>query len=324
MFNGATNYAESVDNVMLFIIGTSVFLLVGITAAMIYFVFKYSRKKNPVATQIHGNITLEVIWIVIPTIIVMVMFWYGFKDYKNLRAYQDDAFQVNVWAYMWGWDFEYPNGKKTDTLYIPLSQVTRLELESRDVNHSLYIPSFRLKEDVVGGQKHYMILTPNNEGVYDIACAEYCGLNHSYMYTKVYVMDDDAFDEWYNSEDKYPNHKKKVVDMQNVESTYQEKLTKSKDFSLLGEKGCISCHTTDGSKSIGPSFLELADGKVEVKKDDEVHKIKVTKEYLKNSIVNPDDEIVEGYQKFMMPSQKHLINDEEMERIINLLMPTEK
>ncbi|MBX3044583.1 MAG: cytochrome c oxidase subunit II [Candidatus Kapabacteria bacterium] len=202
MFNSASNYADSVDLVMLIIVGISVVLLIGITVAMIYFVYRYNRKRHPVAEQIHGNVILEVIWIVIPTILVMVMFWYGFEGYQTLRADVDDAYEVKVFAFMWGWNFEYPNGKKTDTLYVPLSRKTKLILTSRDVNHSFYVPAFRLKEDVIGGKNHYMILTPKSTGSYDVACAEYCGLNHSMMYTKLHVLEDYAFDQWVSQLDE--------------------------------------------------------------------------------------------------------------------------
>ena len=196
MFNSASNYADSVDMVMLIIVGISVVLLLGITVAMIYFVFRYNRKRHPVAEQIHGNVILEIIWIVVPTILVMVMFWYGYDGYQQLRADVDDAYEVKVFAFMWGWNFEYPNGKKTDTLYVPLSRKTKLILTSRDVNHSFFVPAFRLKEDVIGGKNHFLMLTPKVTGSYDIACAEYCGLNHSNMYTKLHVIEDYAFDKW--------------------------------------------------------------------------------------------------------------------------------
>ncbi len=198
MFNSASNYADSVDMVMIIIVGISVVLLLGITIAMIYFVFRYNRKRHPVAEQIHGNVILEIIWIVIPTILVIIMFWYGYEGYQKLRADVGDAYEVKVYAFMWGWNFEYPNGKKTDTLYIPLTKKTKLIMTSRDVNHSFYVPAFRLKEDVIGGENHFLMLTPKTTGVYDITCAEYCGLNHSNMYTKLHVIEDYAFDKWLN------------------------------------------------------------------------------------------------------------------------------
>lgn len=196
MFDNASNYANSVDTVMLIIVGISVVLLLGITIAMIYFVFRYSRKRHPVAEQIHGNVLLEIIWIVVPTIIVMVMFWYGYEGYQKLRDKSAGAYEVKAYAFMWGWNFQYENGKQSDTLYIPLSKTTKIVLTSRDVLHSLYIPAFRLKEDAVAGQNHFLILTPKETGSYDIACAEYCGLNHSKMYTKLKVLKDEDFNKW--------------------------------------------------------------------------------------------------------------------------------
>ena len=198
MISGPSAYAESVDLVMIYIVGISVLLLVGITVAMIYFVFKYNRKRHPKAKQIEGNVALEVLWIVVPGILVMSMFWYGFTGFNELRNTSEQSLTVNVTAQMWKWTFEYPNGKKTDTLYIPVDETTKLEMTSIDVNHSLYIPAFRLKEDVVQGITTYMILQPIKTGSFDIACAEYCGLNHSYMYTKLYVLAQDEFEKWLN------------------------------------------------------------------------------------------------------------------------------
>jgi cytochrome c oxidase subunit 2 len=160
MYNGASDYANSVDTVMLIIVGISIVLLIGITVAMLYFVFRYNRKRNPVATQIHGNILLEVIWIVVPTILVIIMFWYGYEGFRELRAKTDYANQVDVTAFMWGWEFNYDNGKKSDTLVVPVGEVTKLKLFSRDVNHSFYIPSFRIKEDVIGSDTSYIIIEP--------------------------------------------------------------------------------------------------------------------------------------------------------------------
>lgn len=196
MLSDTSAFAQSVDLAMLVIVGISIFLLLVITVAMIYFVIRYSRKRNPVPTQIHGNILLEVVWIVIPTILVMVMFWYGFVGFKELRARTDEAQTVKVYGYMWGWNFEYENGKKTDTLYIPSGSLTKLEMTSRDVNHSFYIPAFRIKEDVIGGRINKIFLDPQKTGSFYVACAEYCGLNHSYMYTKLHVLEPEEFEAW--------------------------------------------------------------------------------------------------------------------------------
>lgn len=202
MNSSPTQYVDTVDNVMWFIAGSGVLLLLGITAVMIYFVFKYNRKKGHKPVDIHGNIWLELVMIGVPTILVMFMFYYGYVGYHQIRDIPDDAMVVNVTAKMWDWDFNYANGKKTDTLYVPINQPVKLELISLDVNHSLYIPAFRIKEDVIYGKTNYLGFEADKTGKYEIACAEYCGLNHSMMYTAVVVMPEKEYNEWYNKVDE--------------------------------------------------------------------------------------------------------------------------
>lgn len=193
-----TSTVDAVDNVMLYIVGISVVLLLGITATMIFFVFKYHRKKGHKPVDIPGNVILEVIWIGIPTLLVLSMFYYGYTGFREIRDFPDDAMIIDVQAQMWKWNFNYNTGKKTDTLYVPINQPIKLEMQSLDVNHSLYIPAFRIKEDVIPNRINYLAFTPKELGDYDIACAEYCGLNHSDMYTKVVVIPRDEFDVWVN------------------------------------------------------------------------------------------------------------------------------
>ncbi len=199
MFPGPSNTVEAVDSVMFYIISISVVLLLGVTFTMIYFVFKYNRKKGHKPKDIHGSVILETIWIAIPTLLVLSMFYYGYMGFETIRNIPDDAYSIKTTAQMWRWNFEYENGFSTDTLYVPVSTPILLEMESNDVNHSLYIPAFRIKEDVIAGKTNYLSFTPTEIGSYDIACAEYCGLKHSMMYTKVVVMDKDEFQNWLNS-----------------------------------------------------------------------------------------------------------------------------
>ncbi len=192
-----TAHVESVDFVMLYIVVISIILLVGITATMIYFVFKYNRKKGHEPVDIHGNILLEVVWIVIPTLLVLSMFYFGYTSYREYRERPDNPFVVNVTARMWQFRFDYANGKKIDTLYVPQNVPIDLEMKSLDVNHCLYIPAFRIKEDIIYGETHHMYFTPKDTGDYDIACAEYCGMGHAKMYTKVKVLSEQDFKKWY-------------------------------------------------------------------------------------------------------------------------------
>ena len=199
MVGAPSHYTESVDSVMLLIVGISVFFLLGVTVAMIYFVIRYNKKRNPKASQIEGNTKLEIAWIVIPTALVLLMFYYGYAIFHESRVVPKGAMTVKVIARMWAWEFDYNNGKKSPELYVPVNRSIKLELNSMDVNHALYIPAFRIKEDVIFGRQNYMVIHPEKVGTYVIACAEYCGLRHSLMYSKLHVLSKSDFEKW-NSE----------------------------------------------------------------------------------------------------------------------------
>lgn len=191
---------QSVDNVFIFITAISVILLVGVTAVMLYFVVRYRASKNPVASNITGSTKLEVIWTVIPTILVLMMFYYGWEGFREMRTVSPDAYNIKVTGKMWMWSFKYPNGKTSDTvLYVPVGKHIKMELNSVDVVHSLYLPQFRIKEDAVPGRTNYLTFYPTQTGTFDIFCAEYCGMNHSYMLGKLKVIPESEFNTWVNN-----------------------------------------------------------------------------------------------------------------------------
>jgi cytochrome c oxidase subunit 2 len=196
MFDDISNFANSVDGTFLFTLIVSVFFLVLITVLMIFFVIKYSRKRNPKGTNIHGNMGLEIAWTVIPTILVMIMFWYGWRGYKEMVTVPENAMPIDVTAQMWKWSFKYEDGKTTDSLYVPVNTPIKLTLHSNDVNHSFFIPAFRLKKDVFPNRERVAWFIAKETGEYDIACSEYCGLNHSYMYSKIFVLPEEEFKNW--------------------------------------------------------------------------------------------------------------------------------
>jgi cytochrome c oxidase subunit II len=196
MFQASQTIVESVDSAFLFILIVSVFFLVLITGLMIYFVIRYSRKRNPKATNIHGNIPLEILWTVVPTILVLFMFWFGWTGYKQMTEIPEDAMVVDVTAQMWIWKFQYETGLQSDTLYVPLNTPIKVRLKSLDVNHSFYVPAFRVKMDVIPNRDNVTWFEADEIGSYDIFCAEYCGLNHSYMLNKVVVMPEVEFNRW--------------------------------------------------------------------------------------------------------------------------------
>jgi cytochrome c oxidase subunit II len=193
-------YSQAVDDAFIFILVISVFFLVLITGLIITFIIKYSRKRNPKPKNIHGNIPLEILWTAIPTILVLFMFWYGWIGYTKMSSPPDNSLEVDVTAQMWQWRFKYRNGVESDSLYVPVNHPVKTYLTSLDVNHSFYVPQFRVKRDVIPGRNNFAWFYPDQLGSFPILCAEYCGLNHAYMLNSVVVLPQDEFDRWMNEQ----------------------------------------------------------------------------------------------------------------------------
>jgi cytochrome c oxidase subunit II len=199
MFQNASPFSDYIDATFLTIVGISSLVLLGLLIAMVYFVVRYRRAKNPHPTNIEGNVPLEITWTVVPLVLFMGMFWMGWEGYRKISIIPDGALPIKATARMWQWSFEYPNGVIMDTLYVPAYTPVKITLKSLDVNHSLYIPAFRIKKDVIPNKENLMWFKTSKVASYDIACAEYCGLRHSYMYTKVVSQDSADFESWYKA-----------------------------------------------------------------------------------------------------------------------------
>lgn len=197
MFEGTSPFSDYVDATFLSIVGVSSLVFVGILVFMVYFLIRYRRKKHPRPSNIHGNVPLEIAWTVIPLVLFMGMFYMGWRGYLNEISVPENAVLIKVTARMWAWSFEYPNGVQADTLYVPAHIPVKLTLHSVDVNHSFFIPAFRIKKDVIPNRENVMWFRTTAVAEYDIACAEYCGLRHSYMYNKVVSQDSAHFEQWY-------------------------------------------------------------------------------------------------------------------------------
>ena len=202
MIADASSFVQSFNNTFLFIVAVCVFFLALITILMITFVVKYNKKKNKKAVNIHGSVPLEIIWTVIPTILVIIMFYFGWEGYVQLSNPPSNSMVVKVTAQMWSWKFEYANGVKSDTLYVPLNQPVKVLLHSNDVEHSFYVPAFKFKKDVVPNHDNIAWFLPEKLGSFDVFCSMYCGLRHSYMYSAVVVLPKKDFDSWLSSREE--------------------------------------------------------------------------------------------------------------------------
>jgi cytochrome c oxidase subunit II len=307
MFSGASNFVNNVDGITLFIFLVALFFLLGITATMIYFVVRYKKERNPKSEHITGNLTIEIIWTIIPLILVTIMFIYGWKDWKMMKSPPKNAFTISSTARMWSWSFQYPNGKVTDTLYVPLDKPIIVNVNSADVIHSMYIPAFRIKQDMVPGNKNFLWFIAQKEGIYDIFCAEYCGLRHSYMTTAVYVMPQPSFDKWYN-------------DTSLMAMNPGTGKLMPPGMILMRKYGCIACHSVDGAKIVGPTFKGIYGQKTTVLVDGKEIQVTVDDSYILESVYDPNAKIVKGFrQGFMQPFNKEMITKKDIQVIVDYI-----
>ena len=291
----ASNTAVNVDAVFYRILCIEISLLVIVTFVLVFFVIKYNSGKKTVPENISGSVVLEIIWMVIPTLIVLLMFYIGLVSFDSIRAVPKTVMDIRVTGRQWSWLFTYENGRRSSDLRVPVGKAVKLLLTSDDVLHSFYIPAFRIKEDCVPKMETYLSFTPDEIGTYDIFCTEFCGLGHSGMVSKVVVMNDNAFDSWYAA----------------VPAT-----AKMDGQKVLEEKGCLGCHTTDGSKKIGPTFKGLYDSQVIVLTNSKERTVKADEDYLRKSVREPKADVVKGYPD-IMPAIP--VKPEELDAIVEYI-----
>jgi cytochrome c oxidase subunit 2 len=310
MFSNLSNLSQGVDTAFVVILSICLFFLVGLTIVIIVFIFRYSEKRNPVAVQIEGNNTLEVLWTVIPILIVLAMFYYGWAGWEPMNSKPPkDAMPIKTIGRMWNWRFQYENGKNTDTLYIPQGKPVVLDLVSMDVIHSFYVPAFRAKMDVIPGRKMTFWFIGNSPGVYDIFCAEYCGLQHSGMYTAVRVLPQDAFNKWY-------------IDTTAVASTAvgEGAMTPAREGeNLYRSTGCVACHSTDGSIMTGPTFKGAFGESVTVVSSGKERSLTADEAYIRRSILEPNADVVKGFNPNLMQTYKGQLSDEDIATITEFI-----
>jgi len=294
----ASEHAGKVDDLYMFIFWLTMAFFVLICYLTVTFAWKYKRKKEGVLTiELKHNLALELAWSIIPLILVIGIFFWGFNDYAAASVAPNDALEIHVTAKKWAWTFEYPDGTRSiRSLHVPVNKPVRLILTSEDVLHAFFIPSLRTKTDVIPGRYVDINFTATVSGRHQVFCAEYCGRDHSGMMADLFVDSPAKYAEWLEKGDE-ELYKMKPADLGKM---------------VWEMKGCNSCHTVDGVKGEGPSFKGLY-GRTEKFKDGST--IVVDENYIRESILNPQAKVVAGYEP-VMPTFQGLLREIELKGVI--------
>jgi cytochrome c oxidase subunit II len=280
----SSTFAADVDNLFWFIHWLSLFFLVAISGAAVYFVLRWRRghKEGPGPSH---NLPMELTWSIVPLILVMAIFLWGFRGYMHMSMPPRGAEVIEVTAQKWSWSFQYSNGQNSPDLHVPVDEPVRLNLHSQDVLHSIFIRAFRQKIDVVPGRYTSTWFEATQVGEYEILCTEYCGDGHSRMMARVIVEDRKSYDEFVKSLDK------DVIPT--LEIGQQLYMTRQ----------CVGCHSLDGTPRVGPTWKGVF-GKTEAVTVGPP--VMVDEAYITESILNPAAKIVAGFPPAMPAYQGQL------------------
>ncbi|WP_253157710.1 c-type cytochrome [Stieleria tagensis] len=337
--DSASSFSSDSDWIFYFITVVCVIFFVPICIALFGSAWKYHKANGePADSQIDHNTTIELVWSIGPSFLLIIMFYFGAQGYLNHRTVPEGAYEIGVDAKMWGWTMNYGSGVYHPELHVVVNESTKLTMTSQDVIHSLYIPAFRVKKDIVPGRYNYLWFkatkasekataeqqaeldrvakknketgeswsyddhqfTPDGYRFYDLYCAEYCGTNHSEMQTVVVVHETEAeLKAWIK---KYSARPDGVTPAAYGATLYER-------------RGCKSCHSTDGTKLVGPSYegsfgtmRQLTGGSP----------VKVDENYVRESILYPKAKVAAGYQP-VMPSYKGQLSDDDVNSLVQFI-----
>jgi cytochrome c oxidase subunit 2 len=292
--------AEEVDLNWGLVFWISVFFLALVTFLLVFFVIRFRARPGhrEQASPTH-NTPLEILWSVIPTLLVMVLFWQGYKTFLDMATPPQNNYEVLVTAEKWSWAFTYPNGYEDPDLHVPVDTPVQLVMSSRDVIHSFFVPEFRVKRDVFPGRYTKIWFEANELGEYDIFCTEYCGTGHSSMMAKIVVHERAGFAQWLEAA-----------------SDWMSTMPPAEAGAILyTRKGCQQCHSIDGSGGVGPTFLDLFGHQQPPKAGGAVE---VDENYIRESIYDPQAKIAAGFDP-VMQTYRGRLSEEEITAIIEYL-----
>jgi cytochrome c oxidase subunit II len=301
MPQAASTVAGEVDRLYYFIHWVSVFFFVLIVGLMVYFVVRYRRRAPDETTpDIAHNTPLEVLWTLVPLAILLVIFFWGFSLYMNMRVAPGNALNIYVTAQRWAYGFAYPNGSTSmGELVVPVNEPVKLTMSSKDLLHGFFIPDFRVKQDILPNRYTSLWFQATRTGTFDLYCTQYCGTGHSNMRGTIKVVTAEEYEKFLKTGGIDPS----------------KMSLKDYGAALYRAKACVTCHSVDGSLKTGPTWKSLF-GKQQQLSDGST--ITVDENFIREHVMTPGKKVVAGFPN-VMPSYKGQLTDKEMNAIIEYI-----
>ena len=293
----ASTIAGRVDALYFFLIAITVFFSVLIAGLIVYYAVRYRRRSpESVGETVHGVMALEITWTVVPFVIVMIVFFWSASVYFAIQRPPDETLNIYAVGKQWMWKFQHLDGQREiNELHVPVGRAVTLIMTSEDVIHDVYIPAFRIKQDVLPGRYTTEWFQATKPGRYHLFCAEYCGTRHSGMTGEVIVMEPAEYQAW-------------------LSGGAPEGSLAEAGQKLFNDLACVTCHRSD-AQGRGPVLTGLFGKTVQLLGGQTVV---ADEAYIRESIVNPAAKVVNGYQP-IMPTFQGLVSEEGLLQLIEYM-----
>ena len=297
---GNSTIAGEVDALFYFLVYASIVFFGIVVFGLIFFSIRFRTRKDSedqVTPDISHNFKLELVWSIIPTILVIIVFVWGFNVYMKMNIVPKDALEIKVTGQKWFWTFDYPEGANSlNELVVPKGQPVKLLMSSKDVIHSFFVPDFRIKMDVLPNRYTVTWFEANEVGKHHLFCAEFCGDKHSEMIGTVRVVSEREYAEW----------------LEAGAATGEGMTPAEFGEGLFTAKACHTCHNIDGTNNVGPPLNGIFGKEVTLENGQTVT---ADENYLRESILEPQNSIVAGYQP-VMPTFQGILNDRQVDGLV--------
>jgi cytochrome c oxidase subunit II len=299
-----------------FVIAICIFIFSIVAAVMVYAVMHFRVQEDDFedGPPVHGHTGLEITWTIIPFLLVTSIAIVSAIVLSRNDAQAQDTLRIDVTAQQFEFAFSYPDAKNVTSpvLRLPKDRSVELYMRSLDVIHSVFVPQFSQKEDIVPGLVTQLHITPTRVGTFPLECTELCGLGHSLMRTQAIVMTPSAFDSWLKQQEKTAAPAPSTA----TSASTTPISPSAAGLAVFNQNGCSACHTLSAANAtgkVGPDLDKL------VSYARQAHK--PLESFVRESIVDPNAYIQPGYPKDVMPQNfGHVLTKEQLDHLVTFLV----